>query len=153
RGTPRHAMWLGLIVTIAHTLGVFALGFVTLFASAYVVPERLYPWLGACSGLAITAVGLALLGRHARHTLTHALHRPHEHGHEHGHSHGHHHHDGYGHHHHGHSHAGHDHAHEHGVHSHGHGSGHDPHTHAFASSPLHPFTPSPRHSHGHHHHD
>ena len=32
RGTARHAAFLGLTVTITHTLGVFALGLVTLFA-------------------------------------------------------------------------------------------------------------------------
>ena len=43
RGTARHAAFLGLTVTVTHTLGVFALGLVTLFASHYVLPERLYP--------------------------------------------------------------------------------------------------------------
>src|SRR5207247_2980681 len=33
RGTPKHAVWLGLIVTLTHTFGVFALGLLTLFAS------------------------------------------------------------------------------------------------------------------------
>src|SRR5262249_5019586 len=46
RGTPRHALYLGLIVTATHTAGVYLLGVVTLFLSHYIVPERLYPWLG-----------------------------------------------------------------------------------------------------------
>src|SRR5262249_50815059 len=46
RGTARHAMLLGLIVTASHTMGVYLLGAVTLYASRYVVPERLYPRLG-----------------------------------------------------------------------------------------------------------
>ncbi|HEY7546822.1 MAG TPA: high-affinity nickel-transporter, partial [Blastocatellia bacterium] len=41
RGTARHAAYLGLTVTVTHTLGVFALGLVTLFASNYVLPEKL----------------------------------------------------------------------------------------------------------------
>jgi ABC-type nickel/cobalt efflux system permease component RcnA len=32
RGTPRHAAFLGLTVTVTHTAGVFALGLLTLFA-------------------------------------------------------------------------------------------------------------------------
>ena len=127
RGTPQHALWLGLIVTLTHTLGVFALGFVTLFASAYVVPDRLYPWIGALSGLAITAVGLTLLWRHGKHAYAHAHHLPHDHGHSHHpHTHGHDHRRDHGDHEHGHSHShgdhGHTHDHSHGapVHSHSH---------------------------------
>ncbi len=61
RGTTRHAVLLGLIVTITHTLGVFALGLITLFASRYIVPEKLYPVLSAISGLAVFGVGAWLL--------------------------------------------------------------------------------------------
>jgi len=63
RGTARHAIVLGAIVTFTHTVGVFLLGIVTLFASNYIVPEKLYPWMGLISGLTILAVGLNLLGR------------------------------------------------------------------------------------------
>ena len=47
RGTMKHAFLLGLIVTATHTAGVYLLGAVTLYASQYIVPERLYPWLGS----------------------------------------------------------------------------------------------------------
>jgi nickel/cobalt exporter len=57
RGTARHAFLLGLIVTASHTAGVFALGAITLYASRYIVPEQLYPWLGVFSGLTIAALG------------------------------------------------------------------------------------------------
>ena len=57
RGTARHALLLGLIVTAAHTAGVFALGAITLYASRYIVPEQLYPWLGVFSGLTIAGLG------------------------------------------------------------------------------------------------
>jgi len=57
RGTPRHAVLLGLIVTAAHTAGVYLLGVITLYASRWIVPEQLYPWLGIISGL--TIAGLA----------------------------------------------------------------------------------------------
>ena len=45
RGTARHALLLGLFVTVTHTIGVLALGLVTLFASRYILPETLYPWI------------------------------------------------------------------------------------------------------------
>jgi ABC-type nickel/cobalt efflux system permease component RcnA len=57
RGTARDALLLGLIVTVSHTAGVFALGAVTLYASRYIVPEQLYPWLGVFSGLTIAGLG------------------------------------------------------------------------------------------------
>ncbi len=57
RGTARHAALLGIIVTVAHTASVFALGAVTLYASRYILPEQLYPWLGVLSGLTIAGLG------------------------------------------------------------------------------------------------
>jgi ABC-type nickel/cobalt efflux system permease component RcnA len=42
---------------------VYLLGAVTLYASRYVVPERLYPWLGTASGLLIALLGASLLYR------------------------------------------------------------------------------------------
>jgi ABC-type nickel/cobalt efflux system permease component RcnA len=88
RGTARHAMILGLIVTVTHTAGVYMLGAVTLFASRYVVPERLYPWLGVTSGLIIAALGLSLfLRRYAGSSHTHVHHDGHSHGDGHAHSH------------------------------------------------------------------
>ncbi len=63
RGTPRHAVMLGLIVTAAHTAGVYLLGAVTLYASRYIVPEQLYPWLGMISGLMIAGLASYLLLR------------------------------------------------------------------------------------------
>jgi ABC-type nickel/cobalt efflux system permease component RcnA len=87
RGTARHAMILGLIVTVTHTAGVYILGAVTLFASRYVVPERLYPWLGVMSGLIIAALGLSLfLRRYAGASHSHVHHDGHrdDHTHTHG---------------------------------------------------------------------
>lgn len=63
RGIPLHAAWLGIVVTLTHTAGVFALGAVTLLLSRTVVPETLYPWLGFASGLSVTAMGGVLLWR------------------------------------------------------------------------------------------
>ncbi len=63
RGTARHAVLLGIIVTASHTAGVFALGAITLYASRYIVPEQLYPWLGVLSGLTIAGLGGYMLLR------------------------------------------------------------------------------------------
>jgi ABC-type nickel/cobalt efflux system permease component RcnA len=60
RGTPKHALLLGLTVTITHTIGVYALGAVTLFLSAYILPERLYPILSMASGLLVVVIGASL---------------------------------------------------------------------------------------------
>ncbi|HVF46004.1 MAG TPA: hypothetical protein VNA17_00410 [Pyrinomonadaceae bacterium] len=60
RGTSKHALFLGLTVTITHTLGVFALGLITLFASNYVLPERIMPFLGFVSGMLVFFIGITL---------------------------------------------------------------------------------------------
>ncbi len=70
RGTARHAAMLGLIVTASHTVGVFALGAITLYASRYIVPEQLYPWLGVLSGIIIAALGGYMLLRRLTGTAT-----------------------------------------------------------------------------------
>jgi nickel/cobalt transporter (NicO) family protein len=89
RGTPRHAFMLGGTVTIAHTAGVFALGFVTLGLSAFIVPEQLYPWLTLVSGLLVVLVGASVLRQRLR--ARGHVHRHHAHHHDHGHDHHHHH--------------------------------------------------------------
>ena len=78
RGTPRHAALLGLIVTATHTVGVFALGLVTLLLSRFIVPEELYPWLNLVSGLLVVAIGISVLRSRLRHRR-HAHNHPHEH--------------------------------------------------------------------------
>jgi nickel/cobalt exporter len=102
RGTVRHALFLGVTTTITHTIGVFAIGFVTLFLSKYILPETLYPWLGVLSGLLVVAMGLSLVrgrigeliggtshGHDHAHTHDHNWSFPHDHSHGHapGHSH------------------------------------------------------------------
>jgi ABC-type nickel/cobalt efflux system permease component RcnA len=66
RGTPRHAVFLGLTVTVTHTIGVFVLGFATLYASRYVVPERLFPILSLTSAVLVLGMGLVLLVQRSR---------------------------------------------------------------------------------------
>ncbi len=80
RGTPRHAVALGATVTVTHTIGVFALGAVTLLLSQYVLPEQLYPWLNLVSGALVLVVGGAVL----RSRLRKHRHDHHHHHHHHG---------------------------------------------------------------------
>jgi len=112
RGTARHALILGLVVTASHTAGVYLLGGVTFYASQHVVPERLYPGLSLGSGLTIAVLGLAMFLRRLG---------GHETGHHHDHSHHHH------------GPPGHDHAHD--GHAHEHDQAHE-HDHAHAPVSL-----------------
>src|SRR5437868_15180143 len=92
RGKARHAVALGATVTVTHTIGVFALGVVTLALSQYVLPEQLYPWLTLASGLMVVTVGAGVLRsriRARRAALAHAHAHEHGHVHEHGHAHSH----------------------------------------------------------------
>jgi ABC-type nickel/cobalt efflux system permease component RcnA len=60
RGTARHAFLLGMIVTAAHTAGVYLLGVITIYAQKYILPDRLYPFLGVLSGTLIAGMGFYL---------------------------------------------------------------------------------------------
>lgn len=105
RGTLKHAMFLGATVTITHTLGVFALGLITLFASNYILPEKLMPFLSFVSGLLVLYIGLTMFKSRLFNALGWEK-LGHHHGHDHSHDHGHHHHGE-----HLHSHDGDDHVH------------------------------------------
>lgn len=80
QATPRQAILLGLTTTISHTLGVFILGLVALFASKYVLSEQLYPLITVVSGVIIIGVGVNLVRKRLQ-------------GHDHDHHHHHHHHE------------------------------------------------------------
>lgn len=60
RGTARHALLLGMIVTTSHTAGVYLLGAVTVYAQKYILPERIYPFLAVLSGILIAGMGCYL---------------------------------------------------------------------------------------------
>jgi nickel/cobalt exporter len=83
RGTPKDAALLGGIVTLTHTIGVFALGLVTLALSQWIVPDQLYPWIDLVASCMVVGIGLAVLRGRASHAVAH------RHGHEHHHHHGH----------------------------------------------------------------
>jgi ABC-type nickel/cobalt efflux system permease component RcnA len=87
RGRPRHAVLLGATVTVTHTAGVFALGFVTLLLSRFVVPERLYPWLTLASGLLVVGVAASVFWNRWRHRRLHRGGHDHHHDHDHSHPH------------------------------------------------------------------
>jgi ABC-type nickel/cobalt efflux system permease component RcnA len=74
RGTPWHAAALGAIVTATHTIGVFALGLVTLALSQFIVPEQLYPWLNLTSGLLVVGIGATVFRSRLKHRHAHAHH-------------------------------------------------------------------------------
>ena len=82
RGTARHAVALGATVTITHTIGVFALGLVTLALSQYVLPEQLYPWLTLASGLLVVIVGVNVLRSRVRAARAAHHHDHHHHHHD-----------------------------------------------------------------------
>jgi ABC-type nickel/cobalt efflux system permease component RcnA len=86
RGTPWHAALLGAIVTVTHTIGVFALGLVTLALSQFIVPDTLYPWLNLATGVLVVGIGASVFfarlrwGSDHRHAHTHGGHDHHHHG-------------------------------------------------------------------------
>jgi len=85
RGRAKDAALLGMTVTITHTSAVFALGLITLAASAYVLPEDLYPWLGVASGAMVIAIGLWAIWTRLRRWRAMRAERDHGHHHMHGH--------------------------------------------------------------------
>ncbi|MBN3884797.1 MAG: sulfite exporter TauE/SafE family protein [Nostoc sp.] len=100
RSNAQHALFLGLIMTITHTAGIFALGLVTLGTSQFIFTEQLYPWLSVVSGVLVTVIGLNLFisrlqGTQVSHSHDHVhshqhshdLHHHHHHDHNHEHSH------------------------------------------------------------------
>jgi nickel/cobalt exporter len=62
-GTARQAVLLGAVVTASHTVSVYLLGIITLYASQWILPEQLYPWLGIGSGLLVAGLGFTLFIR------------------------------------------------------------------------------------------
>ena len=95
RGRATDAVLLGLTTTITHTSSVFVLGFVTMFVSNYILPERLFPWLELLSGALVVLIGVRMfwqrlldfarygyVPQHYHHQAGH--HHHHDHDHEHG---------------------------------------------------------------------
>ena len=91
RSNAQHALFLGLIITITHTAGIFALGLVTLGTSQFILTEQLYPWLSVFSGVLVTVIGLNLFISRLQTTQVWSSH-DHVHSHQHSHDLHHHHH-------------------------------------------------------------
>jgi nickel/cobalt exporter len=85
RGTLKHAAFLGAMVTVTHTVSVFALGLATLFLFRLIVPEKITEMLGVISGLSIAMIGGWMLvkrfrGAHGHHHTHHQYSHKHHHG-------------------------------------------------------------------------
>ena len=106
RATVSQAAILAGSLTVAHTIGVLALGLAIILLKGAFVPEAVYPWITLVSGVVIAVVGARAIARQVM------ARQPFAHAHAHGHSHAH----------------AHDHVHEHAAHDHGHGGAH-PHPH------------------------
>jgi nickel/cobalt exporter len=82
RGSAKDAALLGGIVTLTHTIGVFALGLVTLALSEFIVPDSLYPWLNLVTGILVVGIGASVLRARWRarvHDHAHEHHQHHDH--------------------------------------------------------------------------
>ncbi|HUT55135.1 MAG TPA: hypothetical protein VM658_17230 [bacterium] len=119
RGRTLDAIILGCIVTLTHTSSVIILAVLALFASRYILPDQLVPWLSAGSGALILALGVWLFQQRLRNYLRFGTVAPVPEFHGADHDHDDHHHD--------HEHH-HDHDHDH-DHDHGHHHEHDDHIH------------------------
>jgi nickel/cobalt exporter len=85
RGTLKHAAFLGAMVTVTHTISVFALGLATLFLFRLIVPEKITEILGVISGLSIAVIGGYMLRKRFHGAHSHAGQTHHDHSHTHTH--------------------------------------------------------------------
>ncbi|GAC1418190.1 MAG: hypothetical protein NVSMB5_09420 [Candidatus Velthaea sp.] len=125
RATASQALILASSLTVAHTIGVLVLGIIVLYATRWIVPEAIYPWITLLSGALVATVGARALAAAIRarrpraheHPHVHPQAQPHAHEHAHGLGAGEHH---------GHADHVHDRDHAHGhSHDHGHPHAHD----------------------------
>ena len=71
RRSLRDAAALGLVVAVAHTVGVLALALVVIGGVTFLPAERVYPMLSATSAVVILVLGLAMLRRQLTHRAAH----------------------------------------------------------------------------------
>ncbi|MGI8520222.1 MAG: nickel/cobalt transporter [Actinomycetota bacterium] len=69
-GRARHALAVGVAVSLMHTVSVIGLGLITLWASNLFPPETVLPWLSLLSGAVVLALGLWLVLTRGRALLT-----------------------------------------------------------------------------------
>lgn len=94
RGSPRHALGLGISVSVSHTAGILALAAVVVAANDVLPPDVVVRWAPVVAAISIVAIGgWMLLGeirrRRANGRGDHEPGPEQEHGHHHGHLHGH----------------------------------------------------------------
>jgi ABC-type nickel/cobalt efflux system permease component RcnA len=87
RGNATQALWLGMTVTVSHTIGVLALGLLSLSAAWIIPADKLYPILSIASGAIVVIIGTWLLYTRVR--VWRAQARDHGHAHAQGHDHEH----------------------------------------------------------------
>jgi ABC-type nickel/cobalt efflux system permease component RcnA len=94
RATARQALVLASSLTVAHTAGVLVLGALVLFATRWIVPEAVYPWITLGSGIFVAVLGARSLAAEVRrrrpvaHVHVHSHAGAHAHAHDHVHGHG-----------------------------------------------------------------
>lgn len=81
QGKPRHALALGAIVTLTHTIGIILLALLTLVLAKNIDVEQLHPVFEAGAAMIVLAVGGWMLRRNLK-ELRHYHHHPHSHEHE-----------------------------------------------------------------------
>ncbi len=89
QGTPRHAVILGLIVTLTHTSAAFAVALLLKVLWQDTPPETVQRVLGVGGGLLVAFIGLWLLMQRVTGRSDHAHLGSHSHSHSHGDDHGH----------------------------------------------------------------
>ncbi|MGD0473700.1 MAG: hypothetical protein ABSB70_10830 [Candidatus Velthaea sp.] len=91
RATAPQAVILASSLTVAHTVGVLALGVVVLFAARWIVPEAIYPWITLGSGILVAMLGARALAAEMRRRrpIAHVHVHVHDHAHPHAHDHAH----------------------------------------------------------------
>jgi len=87
KGTVRHAVYLGGIITVTHTASVFILGILALLLTQYIVPATVIMIMNKISGIVILSIGLVLLFKRTKNILKPQSDLGHDHSHAHEHTH------------------------------------------------------------------
>jgi len=90
RGSPAHAVGLGLSVAVSHTLGILGLAFVVIAAEGALPPDVIARTLPVIAAASIVVIGgLMLIGQVRQRVAARRSSHEHEHEHEHDHAHAH----------------------------------------------------------------
>lgn len=96
-GTVKDALVLGMVTTLTHTLSIYVLGFLSLFATKYFLPEKIIPALELLSAVSIFGIGVWLIANRYKEfknkrkrveaQISDHDEHPHDHQHDHNHQH------------------------------------------------------------------